>query len=796
MFASLVALVCLSISTGELQFESSQARPAGVQRERVMPSVILEEHDPVWEAPPPRWLEGIPLANGHIGALIWGDGRPLKITLDKYDAWETREKPITDKSYAELRQIVADGKREESEAYLRTQAIYGDDPYPTRLPLPRIEMDLGENFSWGEARLNLLEGRATLRAQGEDDNSARVDCFVHAVRNVVRIQLSGFDAVPQLKVSMDHLDDNARQTLAKWGYPEPEITGDGTKGVLFQATPSGYSYAVAWDGKAAGDGWGYAVAIVSSEDAPNPREAAQQLAADNAGAISTSEHTDWWHRFWQGSKIDIPDKRLEALYYFELYKLACSSRPGGLPVTLQGLWTLDGGMPPWSGDYHLDMNVQQSYWPIYTANLLELGESLYRAFSDCLPRWKKQYEEFYGGEGIWAGCAIGPRGERIYGYSGVEIWLGNHAWLAQHYWLHYLYSQDETFLREQALPMLRLSFLSYANILEEGDDGRLHVPMSYSPEYGEGGYDAYIKDPAVDIALIQFLGRTLLECNKILGEELDVTPRVNEVLASLIDLPRNGTQLLVAPDMPLAHSHRHHSHLMAIHPLALLDMQNEGDRAVIRDSLRHIRVKGTGEWTGWAFPWMSLIASRAELGNMAWNMLDQYADGFIVPNTFHINGDPRVFGLSQFDYNPMTLEAGFGAAAGVLEMLLQSHNGLIRVFPSIPDRWHDAYFENLRAEGAFVVTAKLSEGGVTGMLIFSEAGKPCRVRNPWGGDATLYSEDGNKTTLSGEILEFDTMAQQNYRLSQAGAGYDVAPTFDHLDEESQHFYGTKRLPRY
>jgi alpha-L-fucosidase 2 len=486
-----------------------------------------------------------------------------------------------------------------------------------------------------------------------------------------------------------------------------------------------------------------------------------------------------------------------------MYKIGCVSRPGKLPITLQGLWTLDGGMPPWAGDYHLDMNVQQSYWPIYAANRLELGEPLYRTFSACIPRWREQCKAFFGNDGLWAGCAIGPKGERIYGYSGVELWPGNVAWLAHHYWLHFLYSRDKAFLRDQALPMLELSFLTYANILEKGDDGKLHVPMSYSPEYREGGADAYCKDPNCDLALIRFLARAITEGCGVLGVKDAVLKKAEDVQENLVDYQKDGARLRINDDVKLDHSHRHHSHLMAIHPLGLVTLDgSDEDKAMIRESLHEIRVKGTGEWTGWSFPWMSLLASRGGYGNMAWRMLDTYVDGFITPNTFHINGDPRVHGSSLFEYEPMTLEAGFGAAAAIMEMLLQSYDGCIRLFPTVPDQWHDAYFADLRAEGAFVVTAKFEKGETLFASIKSEAGEPCRVKNVFGGDVELIEPDNPGAapkTLQGDVLAFDTKPGARYLLHPAGKQLDataMAPTtFNRTDDETN-FFGVKKLARF
>ena len=165
---------------------------------------------------------------------------------------------------------------------------------------------------------------------------------------------------------------------------------------------------------------------------------------------------------------------------------------------------------------------------------------------------------------------------------------------------------------------------------------------------------------------------------------------VKEVLANLTDYVQKDGRLWVSAGQPLEHSHRHPSQLMAIHPLGLLNPEDgPAQKKLIEGSLLEIRTLGPWQWTGWSYPWMSLIASRAGYGNWAWQMLDTYANAFITPNTFHVNGDPRVFGVSLFAYEPMTLEAGFGAAAAVMEMLVQSHNECIRLFPAIPDRWHD-----------------------------------------------------------------------------------------------------------
>ncbi|MBN1346733.1 MAG: glycoside hydrolase N-terminal domain-containing protein [Phycisphaerae bacterium] len=771
---------------------------------------FLDDHDMIWELPPARWLEGIPLANGHIGALVWGDGAPLKITLDKYDAWETRERVLGegDITYAKLRQYVKEGKQKEAAECL-DKGLYkgrqGEVPFPTRLPMPRLQIDFGGTMTWQDARLRLRTAATEIRAK-VGDQPLTIGLAVHAKQNVLVLRLEGkAGGAAKLHAGLDHLDANAKRILKGWGYPDPTVTTTDGGGTLHVKAPTGFEYAIAWERGPLKDREGQLIclSLLSNEDVKDPLAAAQALArkACEAGGEIAS-HEAWWAEYWKRSYLTIPDARLEALYYIEMYKLACSSRPGGYPTTLQGLWTLDGGMPPWSGDYHLDMNVQETYWPIYAANRLELGEPLYRVFSACVPRWRKQCEQFFGFDGIWSGASIGPKGERIFGYSAVQVWPGNAAWLTHHYWLHFLYSQDKAFLKEQALPIMRLAFLTYANLLEPGGDGRLHIPLSNSPEWGEGGFSAFCKDPTCDLELIQYLGRAILHANAVLGVEDEITPRVKDVLAKVTPPHRSGNRLMISEGVGLSQSHRHHSHLMGIHPLGVRNLDDGGEnRALVQGSLHEISLRGTGLWTGWAFPWMSCIASRARYGNMAWQMLDMYANAFIKTNTFHVNGDPRVFGVSQFRYEPMTLEAGFAAAAAIMEMLIQSHGGKIRLFPSMPDRWHDAYFAELRAEGAFVVTSKKAGGNVMFAIIRSEAGLPCELVNPFGGAAEVVRADreGSAAKVEGDILRFDTEAGGSYLVYPAGKrpeGKDIEPVRFERTAVDRHFYGTKRQPRF
>jgi alpha-L-fucosidase 2 len=384
------------------------------------------------------------------------------------------------------------------------------------------------------------------------------------------------------------------------------------------------------------------------------------------------------------------------------------------------------------------MNVQESYWPVYTSNHLASGAPLYRMYWRNLPRLRKLGEYWYGRRLAIISGEHGPGGEPFPGYFTDEHSPGLGAWIAHHFWLHWLYSRDRRFLRERAYPFLREFVQAYLHIIEKRADGKYHIPFTDTPEYYEGDPRSMGDDTTFDLMLLRFLLGALLETQAELPVPDPDRMRWREVLELLVEPSLVNGGLALRPNEPLAHSHRHHSHLLGIFPLGVLDAERSpAERDVIEASLKELILKGTGEWTGWSYPWASMIAGRAGQAEMAHQYLQTYLDVFIAPNSLHVNGDYRRKGFSVHTYQAMTLEAGFAYAAAILEMLLQSHHGLIRLFPTCPSHWGDVQFVNLRAEGAFLVSARRQDHRVRFVEIVSEAGGPCRVRNPFGAECVM-----------------------------------------------------------
>jgi hypothetical protein len=223
--------------------------------------------------------------------------------------------------------------------------------------------------------------------------------------------------------------------------------------------------------------------------------------------------------------------------------------------------------------------------------------------------------------------------------------------------------------------------------------------------------------------------------------------------------PETG-KLLVAEGFPLQESHRHFSHLMAIHPLGQIRWEGSpAARKIILASLDDLRRLGTQLWTGYSFSWWSNLAARARDGETAERALEIFATAFCLRNSFHCNGDQSGRGYSRFTYRPFTLEGNFAAAAGIQEMLLQSHSGPIRIFPAVPGDWRDAEFFTLRAEGAFLVSAQRKGGRTVRFEIAAERGGRCRVEDPFAGRA----------------FRVDGIASPDIRREDGILGFDLEP---------------------
>jgi alpha-L-fucosidase 2 len=720
------------------------------------------KHNLRLDAPIDRWDEAAPIGNGLLGALLWGGGRDLKVSLDRGDLWDRRVPESLhrdDWTYAELRRLVAEG--DHAEMVRRFDAPYRDSPYPTKLPVGRLKLRLDAGCAIERFEVDLRDAVTRVTFDG-----GSVTALMCATRPVGMIRILGSGA------KLEHQpppfgqpppgDDEVGLPLSMLQYPAPRLGRAGNVRWAQQTCGLGFGYAVVSETLTDDGGVDIAFAITTNDEQDDcvalGRQLVDEALCDGFDALF-DEHRAWWGDFWSRSAIAIPHEPIEQHYYVANYFLGSASRRGAPPMPIQGVWTADNGrMPPWKGDYHHDLNTQFSYCSYQAAGRFEEGRSFLDFMTDLLPAFKRFYKRFHQLPG--AGAAIpgnmsidgGPLG----GWNMNSLSPTNSAWVAQHYYLHWRYTMDEDFLVDEAYPFCESVATFLEHLLEPDERGKLMLPLSASPEVHDNRLEAYMTpNTNYDLSLMRWLFAAMVELAAHLGIESDVE-RFGALLNQLDDLaveqnpvervhladhrPNIGG-LKLSPDESLVESHRHLSHLMPIWPLGTLHVEgSQRDRDVINQSLSLLDLIGPGKWVGFSYTWMACMGARARLGDRALFHLEAFVRGLISRNGFCLNGDYKNIGLTSLKYRPFTLETNLHAAQAVHEMLLQSWGGRVRLFPAMPESWREAAFDDLRAEGAWRISARRQDGRTTWLRIKAESAGELRLADPF---------DGRKATFKG-----------------------------------------------
>jgi alpha-L-fucosidase 2 len=471
----------------------------------------------------------------------------------------------------------------------------------------------------------------------------------------------------------------------------------------------------------------------------------------------------WWADFWNQSSLSVPDALIERQWYLENYKLGCTARDYTPPITLQAIWTADNGnLPPWKGDIHNDLNTQLSYWPSYSCNHMKEAKGFTNWLWSSKPMFKKYTKRYFGVDGLNVPGVTTLNGKEMGGWIQYSCSPTVAGWLAHHFYLEWRYSMDRNFLKEKAYPWIHETATFFENISVIDAKGKRKLPLSSSPEINDNKITAWFTETTnYDLAIIRWTYTKAIELAKELNLPQDAA-HWSEQLNQWPELSLDAIgSLAVSPGIPFAESHRHFSHLMAFHPLAMLDYDQEEDRKIIAASMKVLEQNGSMMWVGYSFSWQANMYARMGLGQKAAETLQKFASCFVLPNGFHVNGDLCEGKLSSFRYRPFTLEGNFAFAAAVQEMLLQSNDGIIEVFPAIPDTWQEASFNQLRAEGAFVISAKKENGKVRSVSILSEKGGIVRMKNPF----EHFRIATSSYQLMGDVIVIPTQPGQKITIS-------------------------------
>lgn len=691
-------------------------------------SQVSSRHNLVFDSIPGRWDEAIPLGNGMLGALVWQKSDKLRISLDRADLWDERQAMDLSKfNFKWVQQQVA--KNQYDTVHKLGDEPYEKFPYPTKLPAGAIEFNIA---SFGKVKSSVLDvEHAVCKVVWESGIELQTYVCANAGFGVFRFNNVAENIVANIIAPPYHTNKPSvagtsveGQGLERLGYRQGNIINGKNSIWYYQPTTNGKGYVinVNWEQRKNEVVGVWNIARVFTND----------LKTSKAISFDTgfAKHCLWWKNFWSKSSISIPDKQIEKQYYLELYKLGCVARKDAPAITLQAIWTADNGtLPPWKGDFHNDLNTQLSYWPCYTSNHLQEAKTFIDWLWKIEKENKKYTKEYFGVEGLNVPGVVTISGYPMGGWIQYSLSPTISAWLAQHFYWQWKYSMDKNFLETKAYPYLHEVAIYLENI-SYIENGKRKLLLSSSPEYNDNDISAWFTNTTnYDLSLMKFAFKAAAEVAIAMNKKEEALhwKKINNELPAL-DINERG--LTIAPGVTRKQSHRHHSNLMAIYPLGLLNVNNERDKMIIDSSLRWMQKTGTDAWCGYSFSWAASLYARAKEGDSAAKELKIFTSNFCSPNSFHLNGDQKGGQYSKFTYRPFTLEGNFAFAQGLNEMLLQSYNGVIEIFPAIPVSWKNIAFNNLRAEGAFLISAEKINGVVNEVSVLAEQGGMLRLKLP------------------------------------------------------------------
>ena len=503
-----------------------------------------------------------------------------------------------------------------------------------------------------------------------------------------------------------------------------------------------------------------------------------------------NEHKDYWLRFFEKSSISIPDKFLEHIYYINQYALDCSSGKDGVmkhhACGLNGLW--DVRHPNlWGSKWYWDVNIQAAFAGVFSSNRLDLA----KVFSDGLRSYEKLAEQYARDVHNAPGVSMDYPHTTYY-----CIW----PWCAQYLWQLYEYSLDENYLRNDAYPLfLKLCRFAVSKFRYDEITGTFTIYPDISPEQGPLTHDS-----TITIASVKYLLKFTLQAAEILGDNDPILEKCRQLLSKLppysISKPGNwGVHFNDSPDAPDNMAIRHPSMLMPLFPAGEFDPLFDTNEVSEMWSNTIDFLEDKCEIGIFGGSWIAAAAARLGRGQTALRLLyERGIDHMLRSNGLSAEETERFINdcltPRQPLYYPCMVEFTGQMLAAVNEMLLQSHNGLIRIFPALPDgnrewerfhrhgwdvteyidrctdypAWTTLRFDRLLARGAFEISASMTDGKLDWILVHSQKGGRICITSPYWDDKLQVFSGGQVVPHTAEkgILTFDTCAGCSYLIAE------------------------------
>ncbi len=718
-----------------------------------------------YDAPADEWTSALPLGNSRIGAMVYGNPSLERIQLNEETMWgggpHTNHSSKALDKLAEVRRLVFEGKNGQAQDTIARYFLTGRNGMPYQTLGSLIMRFPGHDRYSGLRRSLSLDSALCHLEYAVDGVKFRRESFTSFGDDIFVMKLTAGQP-GKLSFSMRLESPMKRHSVMRKGKRLIlKVTGDdheGVKGIVKGAT---VVEIIPEDGRieAAGDsitltGATSALVYVSSATNFMDYHGVKGDAVSKAGEILSRvreksyediriAHISNYKKQFNRVSLSLgatdetikrlpTDKRITGfsdnkdpelaalLFQYGRYLLISSSQPGGQAANLQGIWN-DKPLAPWDGKYTININTEMNYWPAEVTNLSECHQPLFKLVKELAESSRKTASEMYGCPG-W----VAHHNTDIWRSSGVVdmakygMWPMGGAWLTTHLWDHYLYTGDKNFLKTY-YPVIKGAADFYLSFLTPHPDNEWMVVVpSMSPEHGPKGEHngtPWIEAGCtMDNEILRELFTLTANAGLIVGEDKTYIDSIQSMIKRLppFQIGRyNQLQEWLGDYDDPADKHRHISHAYALYPGAQISPY---DTPELFEAVRNTMIQRGDEATGWSIGWKINLWARLQDGNHAYRIVNNLITERLYPNMFDA-------------HPPFQIDGNFGYTAGVVEMLMQSHDNAIHLLPAVPDAWADGSVKGIVGRGGFIIDMDWCNGQLEEATITSSLGGNLRIRS-------------------------------------------------------------------